>query len=86
MSCSLYLVNHKCFTVSHSGESITLDTTDAGSFRPDNLEILMLSGSLVSPIRFDYLPLIIISHWRASLFILTLKGEVRLQVYEYVTL
>jgi hypothetical protein len=45
--------------VSLSGEYIYLDTTVAGGFGRNSLEILMLFGSPVRPVTFVYLPLII---------------------------
>jgi hypothetical protein len=54
----LYLFHHNCFIVTRSGEQIDLDTSDAGSSGCNSLEMLTLSGSLVRPITFLYLPLI----------------------------
>jgi hypothetical protein len=64
--CFLYSFLHKCLIVSPSGECINLDTTVAGSFGSNRLEILMLSGSLALTIRFN-LPTLNYIYRRTSL-------------------
>jgi hypothetical protein len=54
VNCAVRLCTfrHKCFVLSSSGEEIKLGTTDTGSLAINTLEILMLFGSLVRPLRF----------------------------------